>query len=184
MIKEVLGIVLGLSMAAPPGPINAMIANESLVSKFHGTAVGLGAMTADLIFFIITFTIRNIIPREIIYPLYVAGGILMLYLSFSIFKSKMTSKSRKGNYISGLLIGLSNPYQLSWWLTAGLFMIQEFSLLIAPFFFTGILIWVICFPFIINKIGNKYGRYVKIFSIATLAGFGVYMLFLGLRALL
>ncbi|MCG2910363.1 MAG: LysE family translocator, partial [Sulfolobales archaeon] len=34
------GILLGLSMAAPPGPVNAMIANEALKSPLHGTATG------------------------------------------------------------------------------------------------------------------------------------------------
>lgn len=185
MISEILGVVLGLSMAAPPGPVNAMIANESLISKLHGSAIGLGAMTADLIFFIITFMLRNVIPKEIIYPLYVIGGALMLYLSFLILKSPNNSnKSKKGNYLTGLLLGLSNPYQISWWLTAGLFMIDEFGITIIPSFFIGILIWIFSFPFIINKIGNKYSKYVKIFSVIILLGFGIYMLFLGFKALL
>lgn len=184
MLTEILGIILGLSMAAPPGPINAIMANESLVSKFHGSAVGLGAMTADLIFFIITFFLRNVIPKEVIYPLYIAGGALMLYLSFLILKSKGENKSRKGNYFTGLIIGLANPYQISWWLTAGLFMIDEFGIAIVPSFFGGILIWIFTFPFIINKIGNKYAKYVKIFSIVTLVSFGAYMIFLGIKVLL
>lgn len=34
-----LGIVLGLSMAAPPGPVNAMIANEATKSWLHGVVL-------------------------------------------------------------------------------------------------------------------------------------------------
>lgn len=45
------GVILGLSIAAPPGPMNALIANSSLKSPLHGTSVGAGAMTADLFSF-------------------------------------------------------------------------------------------------------------------------------------
>ena len=42
-----LGILLGLSLAGPPGSVNSVIANESLKSRLHGMGVGFGAMTAD-----------------------------------------------------------------------------------------------------------------------------------------
>lgn len=50
-LVTVFGLALGLSLAAPPGPVNSVIASESLRSKIHGVSVGLGAMTADFVFF-------------------------------------------------------------------------------------------------------------------------------------
>ncbi|AWR97446.1 LysE family translocator [Acidianus sulfidivorans JP7] len=183
MLEEILGILIGLSMAAPPGPVNAIIANESLISKLHGSAVGLGAMTADFIFFLFTYFLRNIIPEFVIHLLYIIGGALMLYLTLLISKSKPSNRSKKGNYITGLAMGITNPYQITWWLTVGLFMIDEFNIAIIPSFFLGIIIWIFSFPFLINKVGTRYSKYIKIFSILVLLGFGIYMLIIGFKYL-
>lgn len=179
-----LGILLGLSMAAPPGPINAIMANEALRSKLHGISVGLGAMTADFIFFLITFEVRNFIPKGLLIALYFIGGGLMIFLSYSVLKAKASSRSKKGNYFTGLIIGMTNPYQVSWWLTVGLFMINEFGISIILPFFLGILIWVIAFTTFINKLGNRYAKYVKIFSLIVLLSFGLYMIYEGVISLL
>ncbi len=83
-----LGILLGLSLAGPPGSVNSIIANEALKSPLHGTLVGLGAMTADLTFFAIVFLTNGIISPTILKVIYVIGGIFMLYLGISILRSK------------------------------------------------------------------------------------------------
>jgi len=45
------GVAFGLAMAAPPGPMNAVIAEESVLRGFPaGVRAGLGAMTGDAIF--------------------------------------------------------------------------------------------------------------------------------------
>jgi arginine exporter protein ArgO len=43
------GLLLGYSLAVPPGPMNALIAAWSLRSFRHGFAVGAGAMSADFL---------------------------------------------------------------------------------------------------------------------------------------
>ncbi|EZQ01894.1 lysine transporter LysE [Candidatus Acidianus copahuensis] len=184
MIPIILGILLGLSMAAPPGPINAIMAFESTISRVKGSLVGLGAMTADLIFFVITYTIKGIIPLFVLPYLYISGGILMFYLGYLTYKAKPSTSSRKGNYFKGLTIGLSNPYQISWWLTTGLFAINNLGLSVIPSFFAGILIWIASFVSVINKIGSKYINIVKIFSLIILISFGTFMMYNGITALL
>ena len=48
----VAGIAIGLSLAVPPGPMNALIAAESVKRSYvDGIKLGMGAMTADAIFF-------------------------------------------------------------------------------------------------------------------------------------
>lgn len=178
-----LGIVMGLSMAAPPGPINAMMANESLKSTIHGTFVGAGAMTADFIFFWLTYFFKSIIPPSYLVIFYFVGGAYMLYLAFGVLKIKGFSKNVKGSYIKGLTTALVNPYQISWWITFGISMLQQFSIFIAPGFFTGIVIWIFTFPYIINKIGEKYVTPVKIFSFVVLLAFGIYILYQGFYAI-
>ncbi len=47
------GLLLGYSLAVPPGPMNALIAAWSLRSFRHGFTVGVGAMSADFLLMLI-----------------------------------------------------------------------------------------------------------------------------------
>lgn len=178
------GYLLGLSLAAPPGPVNATIANESMKSKLHGTSVGAGAMTADFIFFLIVFQLKRYLDPTILKILYFAGGVYLLYLSIGILRSKMPSKNVTGNYIIGLTMGLTNPFQITWWVTVGIFMLNQLSIFSAVGFFLGIITWITLFPVGINKfLANKYDKIVKIFSFVTIFSFSVVILYYGIIGL-
>src|SRR2546426_12684193 len=46
------GLGIGLSLGAPPGPVNAIIASQTVTRSWRaGFLVGVGATTADSIFF-------------------------------------------------------------------------------------------------------------------------------------
>lgn len=171
------GIFMGLSIAAPPGPVNAMIANESLKSKLHGTSVGAGAMTADGIFFFLTVAFGHFLPQGLLKYFYVVGGILMIYLAYLTIKSGSSNRSRRGNYFVGLTMGLTNPFQISWWLTVGLFMITRISIFSVLGFFIGISMWIISFPYAVNRVGVRFTEYIKIFSVTVLLFFALFMFY-------
>jgi LysE type translocator. len=95
-------VALGLSMAAPPGPVNAMIAAVSVESKLRGIAVGAGAMTADIIFFMAVSLIRALINSEFVLPFYVIGGTYTVFLGFLVLRSRKIRKIRvQGGYLVG-----------------------------------------------------------------------------------
>ena len=79
------GVVFGLALAAPPGPMNAIIAEESVVRGWPaGFTAGLGAMTADAIFFVLAALGVVAFVEE--FPTLRAamvgvGGALMLYFA-------------------------------------------------------------------------------------------------------
>ena len=50
------GLVLGFSIAAPPGPVNATAAFHVAGHGISGWSVELGGTTADGIFFLLTYT--------------------------------------------------------------------------------------------------------------------------------
>ena len=53
-ITLIAGIIFGIALAAPPGPMNAIIAEESVLRGWSaGFYAGLGAMFADVIFFLL-----------------------------------------------------------------------------------------------------------------------------------
>ncbi|WMT51669.1 MAG: LysE family translocator [Ferroplasma sp.] len=174
-----LGIILGLSLAGPPGSVNSIIANESLKSRLHGMGVGFGAMTADLTFFFIVYITNGIISPVILKIIYIAGGAFMLYLGFSVMRSRMPSKTRKGNYFLGLTMGLTNPFQIIWWFTAGFFLLKELSIFSVTGLFSGIIIWIFIFPYVVWRFGTGYEKYIKIISAAIIFGFAIYILYAG-----
>ncbi len=181
----IVGYLLGLSLAAPPGPVNATIANESMKSKLHGTSVGAGAMTADFIFFLIVFQLKKYLDPTVLKVLYFVGGIYLLYLSFGIIRSKMPSKNVTGNYFIGLSMGLTNPFQITWWVTVGIFMVNQFTIFSAIGFFLGIVTWIILFPMGINRfLTNRYEELVKILSFITVFAFSIIILYYGITGFL
>lgn len=188
------GIVLGLSLAAPPGPVNAIIAAKSLSKWYKGFLVGLGAMTADIIFMAITVLIGAIIPRIVVNVLSLFGSVFLMYLAYKIFrqkdnfaydlnnadnKSKHLALSEAMNYLTGLLMGLTNPFQIFWWIGVGMVLAKNFGIAILFGFLLGILIWILTFSISVEKLkSNKaFMLLVKTFSVATLIVFAIYFLY-------
>ncbi len=174
------GYLMGMSLAIPPGPVNAIMANESTKSSLHGTSIGAGAMTADAIFMTVVYFVRSDIPKDFLNYFYIAGGIIMIYLSYAVIKSKIPSKTKRGNYFIGLIMGISNPFQITWWFTAGLFLLNVLSLISTIGFFSSIVTWILLFPIGMSKVETKYASIIKIVSTLILVVFGVYMLYYGI----
>lgn len=192
------GFLYGLSLAAPPGPMNALIASRSLSSFREGFLTGLGAMTADLVLMIATYYMYNLIRGAYIVPIYIIGGAYMAILAISIARSRVgeniESSAREHNrrgvvfsYITSLALGITNPYQILWWLSAGLSFISVFGLSAIVGLFIAILVWIILFPLSIRA-GYHYRRRlthmaVKIFSTGVLLIFSALILYKGFSML-
>ena len=90
------GILLGLSIAAPPGPISAAIAQRVAIKRswVPGLVIGLGAMTADGVYLLKTYlgwTGKVSQNKGITGWVYLLGGlVLLLYASFMILKKVRT----------------------------------------------------------------------------------------------
>jgi threonine/homoserine/homoserine lactone efflux protein len=177
------GVLLGLSLAAPPGPVNAVIAIEGARRPIRGTLVGLGAMTSDAIFLIAVLYLGSLIPSWFRRPMFLLGGIVMLYFAISVLRMRRAEKEEKvghGPYLKGLAIGMTNPYQIGWWATAGLSSISLFGPMFALGFFLGIGIWIIVFPLVIRKGvslgGDRILLLIRAFSFIVLVAFSVYFM--------
>ncbi len=86
LVTGAAGVVFGLALAAPPGPMNAVIAEESVLRGWRsGFLAGLGAMVADLCFLVlallgaVTAVERVPVLRA---GMVGAGGLLMLYFAY------------------------------------------------------------------------------------------------------
>ncbi len=86
LVTLVAGVVFGLTLAAPPGPMNAIIAEESVLRGWTaGFRAGLGAATADGVFFVLAalgvvgFVEQFSVLRGVMVGV---GGLLMLYFAY------------------------------------------------------------------------------------------------------
>ena len=184
------GVLLGLSIAAPPGPMNALIASNTVTrSRLAGHLTGLGAMTADAIFLAVTVGVGSAIQptRGFRILLYLLGAGVLFFLAartYPLLRKGLEVRKLPGSedparaYLSGLLLGLTNPFQILWWLTAGLAFMRGIGAAVAVGFFLGILAWILVFPATLDVATRRWrGTYraVMFFSLIVLLAFGVFL---------
>lgn len=242
------GSVFGLALAAPPGPMNALIAEESAVRGWGaGVTAGLGAMSADGVFFVLTILgVVQVVERApTLRGLMVGiGGMLMLYFAYDA-ASGVLGADTAGNAVStdsnqdenraqlssqpgetghtdrheghpwnlgtgafvgfrrAFLLAITNPYQILFWLTAGVGMLRPGTLDVLSYlpylgeslagslvvatgspalivgFFCGIGAWIVAFPGTLVTIGrrvNAFSTVVSVGSAIVLALFGIVFL--------
>ncbi|MFC6614955.1 LysE family translocator [Halopenitus salinus] len=80
------GVVFGLALAAPPGPMNAIIAEEAAWRGWNaGFKAGLGAASADAVFFVLAYlgvvSVVESLPT-LRATMVGVGGVLMLYFAY------------------------------------------------------------------------------------------------------
>jgi threonine/homoserine/homoserine lactone efflux protein len=193
------GVALGFSIAAPPGPVTALSARQ-VVSRswLSGWLVMFGATVADGVFFVLTYygVARLVTPGER-GALFVLGGALLLYLAFSTVRTagrsdggapmsrpnRWSSSLGRSPFLLGLTMGLTNPYQLGWWVAVGASMIADFGGSVAVGFFVGILLWTVVFTALVHAGVRRYRRLAPVIAYASAAimvGFGVWFLVVGL----
>ncbi len=215
------GAVFGIALAAPPGPMNAIIAEESVLRGWTaGFRAGLGAMLADIVFFIGALAgVVAIIDRyPVLRPaLYLVGGVLMLYFAVGAFQEARSSsgfidetKGASRGFQKTFALSLTNPYQIGFWLTVGVGLLQsgtldvfahvpgvgaalEGSLVVQTGsaalligFFAGIAVWILSYPAALVSVGRRIDAFAPIVSLLSgvvLAGFGVVFLVMALSGL-
>ena len=124
------GMIFGLALAAPPGPMNAIIAEESVLRGWWaGFRAGLGAMTADFCFFVLSLAgVVTLLNRQptLRAAMIGVGGVVMLYFAYGAVHgvreslSPETKTADGGNgFRKAFVLALTNPYQILFWLTVG-----------------------------------------------------------------
>lgn len=192
----VAGILIGLSLAVPPGPVNVVIAAESVKESYvNGIKVGLGALTADATFLVIALigvsvlfnneTIKTVIS--------LAGGLILAYMALGILKGigKPIKEGGKGDiknyYLTGMAIGFTNPAAILWWITAGAVLIASTDIFGIAGFFIGVVLWVTSFSMALHYAKSKAQwiyPVVTLVSSVVLLFFGAVLIYNGLQFIL
>jgi threonine/homoserine/homoserine lactone efflux protein len=169
------GMVFGLAVAAPPGPMNAVIAEESVLRGWlSGVWAGLGAMAADACFFVLALVgVVAVVERmpAVRGAAFAVGGLLMLYFAYGAASGagderEAASGERRG-FGKAFALAITNPFQVVFWLTVGVGMLEPGTIdVLEPLsgdlagvlvvstgspalvvgFFAGIAAWIVGFP--------------------------------------
>jgi L-lysine exporter family protein LysE/ArgO len=190
-------ILLGLSLAAPIGPVNAAQLDKGIrFGFFHAWLVGLGAMAADAIFMLlIYFGSAHLLSTPFMKTfLWSFGAFVLLYTGIESIKhagSILTRSEGKDeriskSFTSGFLMTLSNPLSILFWLgiygsilakTAETYGAWEL-LLYSSGIFIGLMVWDV----VMASVASTFHKYINdrllivISQLAGLAlvGFGLY----------
>lgn len=176
------GLALGFSLTVPPGPMNALIANRSMRSLRAGITTGLGAMSADAVLGAIVYGVHTAVNlgawvRWVEAIGAVVLGVMVLRLLRERPKLGAVDPTDVRVYSEALLVGISNPFQILWWVTVGL----AFAYVGGAFLFLGlfaaIAVWVVLFPLALTEGARRDPRVPRIVTLGSavlLAGFAAF----------
>jgi threonine/homoserine/homoserine lactone efflux protein len=192
LVSLVVGGALAFSLVAPPGPMNALIADETAARGwFAGFRSGLGAFASDTVFCALALsgavtvagspTVRSVAAM--------VGGVFMFYLAYDALRdARARTPTESRGFTKALVLGLTNPYQIGWWLTAGVALVQPSpvelmgetvvvgGVTVLVGFFAGILVWITAVPALLVRAGDRlegFEKGVSYVSAAVLSVFGV-----------
>lgn len=122
LIFIIKGIIIGISVSAPLGPIGVLCIQRTLNKGFKsGFISGFGAAVADIIYaviagFSITFISDFLIENQTYFR--IIGGLFLIFIGYRIFSSNPAAQIRKlrtkGNnyyrdFLTSFLVTVSNP---------------------------------------------------------------------------
>lgn len=181
-----IGLLLGLTLGLPPGPIIAQMAVDVARGKpMSGIGVGLGAVTADACFFtLVALGLLVALPPDgFLVVLSVAGALLMGVLARDAVRvarqpDKPTRRVLNG-FPGGFMLAVLSPFNIGWWLTAGVTFLAIHGNLLAVGFFTGLLGVVFGYTGVFHLGAKRFPRmvtYVGYTSGVFLAAFALFLL--------
>jgi threonine/homoserine/homoserine lactone efflux protein len=163
-VPVLFGALLGISLAAPLGPVNALMATRAARHGYWpGASVGVGATSADgILCVLVGFGVVHLLAA---YPtanavIAVAGAGLMLFFAWGAFRSARSASMdvgsssestprASGGLIAGFTLALTSPYGIAWWLGVGTQLFQDLGVTVFIGFFAGVLAWVLAFTAVI-----------------------------------
>lgn len=191
-------ILLGLTLAAPIGPVNLEMIKRGLSSGFkQAFLTGVGASSADTTYLVVIYfgltAFLNLAFMKII--LGFAGSIILIYLglmSAKEFFSSADSKSNrqrtlfKNSFLTGYVLAISSPMTIVWWtgVFGALLATQTHAVTRLSAFFScvsiliGCFLWAFCLALVLH-FGKKYVNkkttgIISLIAGLFLVGFGLY----------
>jgi len=190
-------ILLGLSLAAPIGPINAAQIDRGIRNGFmHSWLIGVGAVMADGIYMLAVYIgVVRFLEAEMVQTfLWLFGFFVLIYTGVEtlINAGKISLEHSRGkeplikSFFTGFFMSISNPLTILFWLgiygsvlakTAATYETSQL-VLYSSAIFIGLFIWDITMASVASSFRNfltsKLLVVISFLSGLSLIGFGIY----------
>jgi threonine/homoserine/homoserine lactone efflux protein len=192
----VAGAILAWSLAAPPGPANALIAHDAARRGWTaGLLTGLGAVTGDVtMFLLMRFGVIRLIDGKtwIFLILGIVGCALMSWFAWEAWRAarrhgEMPEATGRGSFGRSYVTVVTSPFNWAWWLGFGATYFIGLGTLAVVGFFGALLLWIVVWSGLARTGAAKLRRFTEIVAYASagvLAFFavllGIYVVQLGL----
>lgn len=180
----VAGLVLSWSLAAPPGPANAMMAHEAAARSWAaGVRTGMGAVSGDVLMFLLMWlgVLRLVGGRPgALALLAVVGCALMLYFARGAWVAARRHghvEDRVGGFAKNLMTVVTSPFNWGWWLTMGTTLFANLGWPVMLGFFVGLTLWVGAWCGLARLGARRFERFAEWIAYASAA---VLVVFAGL----
>ena len=190
------GILLGLGVSVPIGPINVLIMSYALKSYWGALCLGLGAMSADALYLLLSaFGVAKLLNSPDIFKVIaIFGASFLLYMAWQIFKSakneiktKSVDTDKIGShgavYLKGFLLNLLNPFVIMFWLSVSATTAKiggSYGVVLSGLVL-GIFSWISLFPLVIYKnrkfVSPKVAMILAYISALILVGFAISLIY-------
>lgn len=192
------GILLGLSIAAPIGPISVLCIRRTLTSgTANGFVTGLGTAMADAIYSSIagfSITILSVFVLDNQFYLRLIGGFFLLYLGYRTFKlipceisNNSDNEGLFGAFVSALFLTLTNPITIISFAAAfaGLGVGDTYKDYMSTIFlvlgvFIGSMLWWLTLIAVVNLLRFKFNlnqfKWINQFTGSVIICFGIFIL--------
>lgn len=155
------GVLMGLGVSVPIGPVNVLIMSYALRSYTKALCLGLGAISADMLYLALSaLGISQLAKIPIVFAcISVFGAAFLLYIALGIYRQAKRSVQLQsvelGSHVAvfgkGFLLNIFNPYVIMFWLSVSASIGRErFGLALAGLV-CGILSWITLFALAVYK---------------------------------
>lgn len=159
------GFLLALSLAAPPGPGNALMAHVAAQRGLAaGWLTGLGAVAGDLLMFTLMWVgalrVVEAVPSLKV-VMGVAGAALMAFFAWEALRvawrlsrgggsgsggatdavATVPDVTARGGFARSFVTVTTSPFNWAWWLTFGAAMFARMGIGVVVGFFAGLVLW-------------------------------------------
>ncbi|TCN24879.1 LysE family transporter [Mesobacillus foraminis] len=190
-------VFLGLSLAAPIGPVNAAQMDKGIKSGFfHAWLLGLGALTADVVYMLAVYmgVVRFLETPFMQTFLWLFGFFVLMYTGVEtimgagkvVMQQQRQTESRWKSFLSGFMMSISNPLTILFWLgiygsvlarTASTYGTSEL-VVYSSAIILGLVLWDIVMAGISSSfrklLTSRLLTFISILSGLSLIGFAVY----------
>ncbi|MGQ0535457.1 MAG: LysE family transporter [Methanobacteriota archaeon] len=156
------GFGLGILLAAPPGPVMAVMATESARGETRRSMMmAFGAMSGDAVWLAVAaagfLAYLSQHPRAV-GSLGILGAALLLWMAWGTLQGArrgIGEARARGSYALGFTTILTSPYSPAYWLSAGPILLAEWGVAGVVGLFAGLLTYTTAFTFGMAWIGAR-----------------------------